>query len=182
MPTSKVNGYLVTGAEHERMQLWRTSCHVTNWLDLRDQTAHVMVFDENLSQFLANAGQFGLTVQRIDGAGDDERYEILVGEESDGWTPQKALTFAGAQAAADRAEHVELIEELLRNAPERFDGDVAAESIAVDYVRWLESERERLAQIAAEILASYTMTSDGYRSRVGQVQIRRWREALSGRQ
>lgn len=37
-----------------------------------------------------------------------------------------------------------------------------------------------LEQLAREILASFTMTDSGYRARVGQVQIRRWRARLNG--
>jgi hypothetical protein len=142
--SSSVHGYLVTGDEGPREGLWRTSCHVTNWLDLRGQTAHVMVFDENLNQFLANAAQFGLTVQRIEGAGEDEHYQILVGDEADGWTPQKALDFARTQAAADRAEHGDFVSALMEHAPEEWDGDEAAESIAVLYLHHLEAEVDRL--------------------------------------
>jgi len=167
MPTSKVNGYLVTGSD---------------WLDLRDQTAHVMVFDEHLNQFLANAGQFGLAVQRIEGSGDDEHYQTLVGPEADGWTPQKALRYLEAQSAEARTEHDELLGRLLENAPMRaeFDGDDDQETIVVHYVGWLEAERDRLAQLAAEILASYARTGDGYRGRAGQVQVARWRDQLGG--
>lgn len=37
-----------------------------------------------------------------------------------------------------------------------------------------------LEKLAAEILDSYTKTSDGWRGRVGQVQIARWRVRLDG--
>lgn len=42
---------------------------------------------------------------------------------------------------------------------------------------------ERIAELealAAEILASYGKTSDGYRSRVGGVQILKWAERVAG--
>jgi hypothetical protein len=35
-----------------------------------------------------------------------------------------------------------------------------------------------LSDLAAEILASYHQGSDGYRGRVGQVQIKRWQDRL----
>lgn len=37
----------------------------------------------------------------------------------------------------------------------------------------------QLEELAAEILASYHQGSDGYRGRVGQVQIKRWQTRLS---
>lgn len=40
----------------------------------------------------------------------------------------------------------------------------------------------QLEQLAAGILASYHQASDGYRGRVGQVQIARWRKTLAGDQ
>lgn len=37
-----------------------------------------------------------------------------------------------------------------------------------------------LAQLAGEVLGSYYKASDGYRGRVGQVQIARWQAVLNG--
>ena len=82
--------------------------------------------------------------RRIEGSGDDEHYQILVGDEDRGWTPQKALKFAGQQAAADRDGHDEFVTALLEHAPGEWDDDAAAESIAFDYVRHLEGEVDRL--------------------------------------
>lgn len=39
---------------------------------------------------------------------------------------------------------------------------------------------QELEQLAAEILATYVKTGDGYRGRVGQVQIQRWQQQLGG--
>ena len=39
---------------------------------------------------------------------------------------------------------------------------------------------QELEKLAAEILASFTRTGAGYRARVGQVQIARWRDQLGG--
>ena len=39
---------------------------------------------------------------------------------------------------------------------------------------------QELEKLAAEILASYARTGDGYRGRAGQVQVARWRERLGG--
>lgn len=44
----------------------------------------------------------------------------------------------------------------------------------------LLAENTRLRALAAEILASYVKTGDGYRGRVGQVQIQRWQQQLGG--
>lgn len=50
----------------------------------------------------------------------------------------------------DNMEPGDLTNDILLNAPESFDGDEAAEVIAVRYVRWLESERERLVTLLDE--------------------------------
>lgn len=44
-------------------------------------------------------------------------------------------------------------------------------------------DRERIAeleQLATEVIASYHQASDGYRGRVGQVQIAKWQTRLAG--
>ncbi len=49
-----------------------------------------------------------------------------------------------------------------------------AEATAVDYVRRLEAVKAG----AADMLSRFVKTSDGYRARVGQVQIGKWAEQL----
>lgn len=46
----------------------------------------------------------------------------------------------------------------------------------------LNARVAELEQLAAQMLASYHQGSDGYRGRVGQVQIARWRKTLAGDQ
>ena len=41
---------------------------------------------------------------------------------------------------------------------------------------------DELEKLAAGMLASFAMTSDGYRARVGQVQIAKWTRVLNGEQ
>lgn len=53
--------------------------------------------------------------------------------------PTTAETFA-EEARRLRTEADEFVNELLENAPDSWDDDVAAEAIAVDYVRHLEAE------------------------------------------
>jgi hypothetical protein len=74
----------------QRMTLWMATDAVANWLEGREngdrQTWAVTCFDEHADAFLDVARQAGVTVQRIIGGGDDERYEMLVGEPGTGWT------------------------------------------------------------------------------------------------
>lgn len=44
----------------------------------------------------------------------------------------------------------------------------------------LEAAAPHMEKLAAEILDSYIKTGDGWRGRVGQVQIARWRVRLDG--
>lgn len=109
------------------------------------------------------------------------------------------------QVAALRAElteltdnHNGLIEEILLNAGDEYDGDEAAEAIAVRYVRDLEAgtvrkpvdgdageqpapgvaeavtEARAHQALIAEILSHFGPSGSGHTARVGQVQITRW--------
>ena len=80
-----------------------------------------------------------------------------------------------------------LAEDILRNAGDEWDLDEAAESIAVKYVRHLESRCVWLAEAVArrdvtawDMLSRFVKTSDGHRARVGQVQIAKWEKQLGG--
>jgi hypothetical protein len=89
--TSKnVHGYLVTGDEGKRWDHWTVTCAYANWLETRGETAHVMCFDDTREHFLEAARRLGLTVQVIEGAGDDESYRLLIGGEGTGWAPPEA--------------------------------------------------------------------------------------------
>jgi hypothetical protein len=60
-------------------------------------------------------------------------------------------------------------------------GIVIAAEIFQAITNAAESGRiEQLQNLAGAMLASFTMTSDGYRCRVGQVQIAKWTRILNG--
>lgn len=86
-----VRHLLVTAPDlHTRMRLWLPSAYVANWLEGRPnrhgtETWAVTIFDEHAETFLANARTLGVTVEEIDGAGDDESYRLLVGAPGSGW-------------------------------------------------------------------------------------------------
>jgi hypothetical protein len=87
-----VTGYLVTTRDGEHFPLWLISGAYSNWLDCRPcrndparTTWHVMVADEDEHFIAAAQGAPGTTIERIDGAGDGERYELVAGEQGTGW-------------------------------------------------------------------------------------------------
>jgi hypothetical protein len=53
-----------------------------------------------------------------------------------------------------------------------------APSTAVIYMRHLTAQRDALAELANEMLASFTKSDAGYRARVGQVQIAKWQKRI----
>jgi hypothetical protein len=139
-----VSGLLVTGPDAPRMNLWAATCMVTNWLANRSETWHVMVPDEYRDVFVATAAQLGLTVQLIEGSSEDETWTLLTGEEETGWTWRKEARYAEQVLHQEREYADAFVNQLLENAPETWDGDDSAEALAVDYVRHLEAEVERL--------------------------------------
>jgi hypothetical protein len=68
--------------------------------------------------------------------------------------------------------------------PELLKRDVSdVVTAAAPAIRAAASERiTDLQNLAGAMLASFTRTDDGYRCRVGQVQIARWRATLDGEQ
>lgn len=56
----------------------------------------------------------------------------------------------------------------------------AAGGAAGDRIRALETRIGVLQQLAGDVLGSYYKASDGYRGRVGQVQLARWQAVLDG--
>lgn len=87
---SGVHAYLVTTAPGEHMDLWAATATVANWIESRygrnGATWQVMVMDSDGPQFLDIARKLGdITVEEIEGAGDDERFVLLVGEPGTGW-------------------------------------------------------------------------------------------------
>jgi len=91
--TERLHCFLVTADLGTRMDLWAATAMVTNWLEGRGpaerETWMVMCPGEHGEAFLAAARQLGATVEEIEGAGDDERYVLRVGEPGTGWQPPK---------------------------------------------------------------------------------------------
>jgi hypothetical protein len=85
-----VHSLLVTAAEGPKFDQWLVTATYANWIEGREnprggETWHVTCFDENFDDFLGAARRTGVTVEEIDGAGDEERYRLLVGEPGTGW-------------------------------------------------------------------------------------------------
>ncbi len=86
-----VHTYLFTGPLSARMDTWAATGMFTNWIEGRGpddrQTWLVTCFDDRAHSFLEAARLVGATVEEIEGAGDDERYVLRVGEPGTGWSP-----------------------------------------------------------------------------------------------
>ena len=68
-------------------------------------------------------------------------------------------------------------------APHIRDALIAEIEPATQAILTVATDRaEQLHQLAADILATYRKRDDGYRGRVGQVQIQRWQTILNGQQ
>lgn len=136
-----VNGFLVTGPQDPRMQLWGATCTVANWLGARFDTWHVMVMDEHSDAFLTAAAQLGMTVQLIESSGDNETWKLLVGKEGTGWTWELAARHAAQELQEEQEYRATLIEALLDRAPEEWldDDEMATGDAAIAYVRHLEA-------------------------------------------
>ena len=84
-----VHRFLLTAPMGLRMDTWAATAMFTNWIDGRGpedrQTWLVTCFDAHAHSFLQAARNIGVTVEEIEGAGDDERYVMLVGEPGTGW-------------------------------------------------------------------------------------------------
>jgi predicted RNA-binding protein len=61
-----------------------------------------------------------------------------------------------------RDEHEDFVNELLKNTPERYDGDDAAEHIAVTYVRDLEKALEISEEALSAIAGESTLSEVEY--------------------
>lgn len=84
-----VHRYLITAPIAERMDTWAATGMFANWIEGRGpedrQTWLVTCFDHHAPSFLAAARNIGVTVEEIEGAGDDERYVLIAGEPGTGW-------------------------------------------------------------------------------------------------
>ena len=89
---SGMHRFLVTAPMGLRIDMWAAMAAVTNWLEGRGpeerETWLVMCPGEYAEAFLTAARTIGVTVEEIEGAGDDERYVMLVGEPGSGWQAQ----------------------------------------------------------------------------------------------
>lgn len=83
--------FLVTAPLGLRMDTWAATAMFTNWIEGRGpmdrETWLVMCPGEFSDAFLTAARQTGVTVEEVEGAGDSERYVLLVGEPGSGWKP-----------------------------------------------------------------------------------------------
>lgn len=87
-----VHRYLVTGTPKAKMETWAPTAGYANWLEGRAltdgrETWLVTVYDEHSAPFQAAARAAGATVERVQGGGDTEAYDLLVGEPGTGWNP-----------------------------------------------------------------------------------------------
>jgi hypothetical protein len=85
-----VHRYLVTATADSKMSLWTTTGMFTNWLEGRPladgrETWLVTVFDNDSKPFLAAAQKIGVTVEEIQGGGESESYDLLIGRPGSGW-------------------------------------------------------------------------------------------------
>jgi len=88
-----VHTFLVTAPEPARLDLWADTAPVTNWIEgrIKDgatdgaETWLVTCFDVNAPDFLATARAIGVTVEEIEGGGDNETYILRVGKPGTGW-------------------------------------------------------------------------------------------------
>jgi hypothetical protein len=87
--TDGVRRLLVTAPIGERMDMWAATAVFANWIEGRGpenrETWLVTCFGEHAPGFLDAARKIGVTVEQVEGAGDDERYVMLVGEPGTGW-------------------------------------------------------------------------------------------------
>ena len=87
-----VHRYLVTGDVAQRMDAWIPTASYANWIEGRErgenrETWLVTCFSEHTEAFLTGAEAAGVTVEEIEGAGDDESYRLIFGEPGSGWDP-----------------------------------------------------------------------------------------------
>jgi len=86
--------YLVTAPVHLRLAMWAATAAFANWIEGRGpedrETWLVTCFGQHADSFLEAARDTGVTVEQIEGAGDDERYVMLAGEPGSGWSRSEA--------------------------------------------------------------------------------------------
>lgn len=89
--SSGVHRFLVTAPLGDRMDVWAATGTVANWIEGRGpaerETWLVTCMGEHAGFFLEVARKRDVTVEEIEGAGDDERYVLRAGEPGTGWKP-----------------------------------------------------------------------------------------------
>lgn len=88
--SSGVHAYLVTTPPDEHFGLWAATATVANWIGScagrNGTTWQVMVMGDSGPAFLEAARKLGgITVEEVEGAGEGERFVLLVGEPGTGW-------------------------------------------------------------------------------------------------
>ncbi|MGH3222255.1 MAG: hypothetical protein ACRDPY_26775 [Streptosporangiaceae bacterium] len=161
-----VRRFLVTASLGDRMDVWAATAAYANWIDGRGpeerQTWLVTCLGEHGDHFLAAAkGRPDVTVEEIQGAGDDERYELLAGKPGSGWTGSYADQ--AAEFIAGVEQHAALRLPVLPDDPaaaavmRAIGYDVRAEVLEVDgpvaIVRVLSEDEEVQHAVRADDLA-----------------------------
>jgi hypothetical protein len=92
------------------------------------------------------------------------------------WRGAERIAAAAGPARAHGGESPVggLAGQVLAHAGDTWDRDAAEETKAIAYVRDLEAVRA----VAADMLSRFVRTSDGYRARVGQVQLSTWAKLI----
>lgn len=88
--STSVHRFLVTAADESRLTMWRCTAIYANWLESRTnprggESWLVTVSAEKQQQFLDAGRACGVTVEEIHVDGENETYELLVGEPGTGW-------------------------------------------------------------------------------------------------
>ena len=87
--TDGIRRFLITAPVKLRMDTWAATSMFANWIEGRGpedrQTWLVTCYAAHAHTFLESAELIGVTVEEIEGAGDEEHYVMLVGESGSGW-------------------------------------------------------------------------------------------------
>jgi hypothetical protein len=85
-----VKRLLVSGDDAQIITFHLAVANVLNALERREQTVIYTCMSYDFEWAMEIARNEGLTVQELHGAGDNERYELLCGDEAKAWKPRKA--------------------------------------------------------------------------------------------
>ncbi|MEV6791276.1 hypothetical protein AB0M87_04575 [Streptomyces sp. NPDC051320] len=87
-----VHRFLATAPVGPRMDMWAATAACANWLEGREngdrgETWLVMVPSDHAEDFVTAGAAAGVTVEEIQGDGDEENYVLRAGEPGTGWRP-----------------------------------------------------------------------------------------------